>query len=396
MRHNSTLAEALLRDLAGRMESREHVPMDMYMTAVLAVLAYAGPPCVPISDYSEDHRGDFARGKSGRARFWCETWVTSPWRCLRIDVPSVPMGRPFALRPTDAGALPVLHLDRASTRFQEQIRMAIAALGLRSPIGRCVVHVTSSTSSTFIAWREFDSEFDGQAVVDLPGDVDNYAKNALDGLQKAGVLINDKDVETLRSSKALPAEFGDLPTLEDRLLAALRARVSNDSPVADLEAAREMVGVTRAQMATWFPAFPLRREARPNRQRPSTRSPTVPGETMARVKACYDAAVEAKTTGNIVAHIADTLGVHRTTVTRHIRKLGIPLPGRPKTQRVERPQKTDKPAPDPDVIVQAIHHAADGDLSRRGLIAQVARDLRIDRRTVAKHVKALLSQAKKA
>lgn len=339
----STLAETLLRDLAERTDGK--VPIQMYMTAVMAVLAYAGPPCRPIADYSEDFRSTIVRGKSGRAVLYAETWYTAPWRCVRLDIPSVPMGRPIAMLSKDTeNARPVLHLDRASTTFQTRVSLAIAALGLRSPIGRCAVHVTASTAATFLAWRPLDAECDGEPVP-VPGDVDNHAKNALDGLQKARVLADDKDVAVLRSSRATTDDFGPLPTLEARLLALLHERVSNESPVDDLEAAREAAGVTRKQMAQWFPAFPLKRGGKPASARTSAPRPhKAPPKTTPKTKAgtaahkatkadtdaiaqqvreCFNAAADHDKTA---AHVARTLGIHYKTAARHLKLMGLAKP----------------------------------------------------------------------
>ncbi len=314
------MAERIVQLLQDVIARDGPVPLDLYLDAIVAALSFAGPPLQPITDYSEDYQQVLVKSSTGRAMFSAESWVTSPWTCVRIDVPSVPMGRPRAV--TREGRPPAMRLDTASATFQRRLSSALRALDLPKPPGRCVVHTAASGSATVVAWRDLVTDYDGDPP-SLPGDIDNYSKNVLDGLQRGALLANDRAVIRLSGVKASPADIGAVPTLEERLLAAIHTACphAETAPITELEDVRNTVGATRAQMHTWFPSFPAR-PARPQRARKQT--------ARVRVATASKADLEAKRThlyaiadadpDATTAHLARTAGIGRQTATKWLKQ----------------------------------------------------------------------------
>lgn len=318
--------------------NREHVSQDAYVDAVITAIAYAGPPLAPIDWYSENVTETIVKSASGHALFVASSWLTYPWTCVRFDVPSVPMGRPVLI-PTDDGTLPTLRLDHRSATFQRRLTAALQALGVSGPNGRCVVHNASSPTASFIAWRDLDPDVDGDPAT-LPGDVDNYAKNVLDGMQRAGLLRNDRLVARLSAIKATVAEFGTLHTLTERLHAAAlqacpKAAKATES---ELDQVRKTIGATRAQMHAWFPHYPPVRSGRRRSGSSSGSGSRKPGRPkgsrhidprLEQVLALANDDTAQHTVGSIAA---DT-GVNRNTITKWLKQANISLLKRRQAQR---------------------------------------------------------------
>lgn len=233
-------ADALLADLLGQ------------------ILIMEGPPPAPIPDVSQDHRKGIIRSDKGRPICYAEAWATGPWVCLLLEVPSVGMKRPIPLK-NEHGKVIQEVLDSKSQGFQKRVRRACSDLGLAEPHEDTAVFTILGHHRTFIAWR--DREEDETFVADLRFDADNAAKNVLDGLQKAGVLTNDRRVMRLTASKECPEGWVFAPqSLEDRIREeALRLHADGLS----LEAIREQMRLAKAHMARIFPgAYARPRSAR--------------------------------------------------------------------------------------------------------------------------------------
>jgi transposase-like protein len=355
------------------------------MDAVIAALSYAGPPVTPVEGYSEDVTEVIVKAATGRAQFSAASWVTYPWTCVRIDVPSVPMGRPILLPSSEEGSPPTFRLDHQSATFQRRIGAAMRALQITSPTGRCVVHSASSPLSSFIAWRDLDPDLDGDPTA-LPGDVDNYAKNTLDGMQRARVLRNDRVVMRLSSIKTPVSEFGVLPTLDERLLAAAHAALpgAETASVEELDEARRALGTTRAQMHAWFPHYPLKARARRRAEgTPTKGTPAKPRKKKAkdtadssaeyaekRAAVCQLARTE--TPWLSVAEIAATAGVSRNTVAKWLKLEGI-------ARKRTKPKPPPRSAADPEKRALVVSLGADPKLS----VSEIARRAHVHRATAA-------------
>jgi Holliday junction resolvase RusA-like endonuclease len=159
--------------------------------ALEAVLLLEGPPTQPIDNFSEDVTTTIARSNAGRIRFLAHTWQTGPWRCLLLDLAPVPMGRPQLLSDPKTNTHRVT-VDYHSRKMQEQIKFACHSLSLPPPPEPSRVFTAFDRHRTFLAWTAYSLP-----VSTLKGDLDNYAKNALDGLQRARMLRNDKTVASL-------------------------------------------------------------------------------------------------------------------------------------------------------------------------------------------------------
>ncbi len=363
---------------AGNGEQR--ISTETYMDAVIAALSYAGPPVTPVEGYSEGVTEVIVKAATGRAQFSAASWVTYPWTCVRVDVPSVPMGRPILLPSSEEGSPPTFRLDHQSATFQRRIGAAMRALQVTSPIGRCVVHSASSPLASFIAWRDLDPDLDGDPAA-LPGDVDNYAKNTLDGLQRARVLRNDRAVMRLSSIKTPVAEFGVLPSLDERLFAAAHAALPNaeTASVEELDEARRALGTTRAQMHAWFPHYPLKARARrraegtPAKPRKKKAKDTANSSAeYAEKRAAVCQLARAETPWLSVAEIAATAGVSRNTVAKWLKLEGI-------ARKRTKPKPPPKSAADADKQALVVSLGADPKLS----VSEIARRAHVHRATAA-------------
>ena len=311
------MAERITQLLLDAISRNGPVPLDTYLDAIVAALALGGPPLQPVTDYSENYQQVLVRSTTGRAMFSAESWITHPWTCVRIDVPSVPMGRPRAV--TREGKPPAMRLDTPSATFQRRLGSALRALNLPKPPGRCVVHTAASGSATLVAWRELVTDYDGDPP-SLPGDIDNYAKNVLDGLQRGALLSNDRAVIRLSGVKASPTDIGAVPTLDERVLAAIHATCPNaeTATTTQLEDVRNTVGATRAQMHNWFPSFP----ARPQRARKETRKPrkAAASKDDLEAKRTHLYAIADADPDATITHLAKTVGSNRVTVAKWLKQ----------------------------------------------------------------------------
>ena len=234
-------ADALLADLLGQL------------------LLMEGPPPAPIPDVSQDHRKGIIRSDKGRPICYAESWATGPWICLLLEAPSVGMKRPIPITDSATGRIIQEVLDSKSQSFQKRVRRACLDLGLAEPHEDTAVFTILGHHRTFIAWRP--REDDETFVADLRFDADNAAKNVLDGLQKAGVLTNDRRVMRLTASKECPEGWVFAPqSLEDRIREeALRLHADGLS----LEAIQNQMRLAKAHMARLFPgAYARPRSAR--------------------------------------------------------------------------------------------------------------------------------------
>jgi len=234
-------ADALLADLLGQL------------------LLMEGPPPAPIPDVSQDHRKGIIRSDKGRPICYAESWATGPWICLLLEAPSVGMKRPIPIKDSATGRIIQEVLDSKSQSFQKRVRRACLDLGLAEPHEDTAVFTILGHHRTFIAWRP--REDDETFVADLRFDADNAAKNVLDGLQKAGVLTNDRRVMRLTASKECPDGWVFAPQpLEDRIREeALRLHADGLS----LEAIQNQMRLAKAHMARLFPgAYARPRSAR--------------------------------------------------------------------------------------------------------------------------------------
>jgi Holliday junction resolvase RusA-like endonuclease len=178
---------------------------------LLALLDADGPPPAPVPGFSSEANKGIARSPKGRPLFLCESWQTGEWTCLLLDLPPVTMGRPIFL-PNPAGKGPGRTVtDYQSQKFQRRIGAACAAFDLPKPANPCKVVVQCNATRTFVAWRQLPDP-----APDLRGDLDNYAKNILDGLQRCSLLANDRIIADLKVARVFMPE--SQCSLESRLI----------------------------------------------------------------------------------------------------------------------------------------------------------------------------------
>lgn len=183
---------------------------------LLALLDAEGPPPDPLEGFSSPLREAIARSPKGRALYLCHTWETGNWTCLRLDLPPITLGRPvFIPNPAGKGP-PRTVLDYQSAKFQNRIIAGCHALNLPTPPAPCRLCLKLDKGRVFIAWAAMATEL----TCDLQGDLDNYAKNVLDGLQRHGQIANDKQIADLHVTREpMPAVTRTLnDALRDHLL----------------------------------------------------------------------------------------------------------------------------------------------------------------------------------
>ncbi len=222
------------------------------------LLNYEGPPVTPIPDVSEEiSLPKIIRSPKGRPWAVAQTWITGPWRCLLLETASVPMGRPITLK-AEEGKKGRTITDSRSLGFQNRIVMACHQLGISAPIGEGAVHTVLGTHRSFLAWRS--REEDESMNRDLRGDADNFAKNILDGLQRAGVLPNDRGVFRLTATKDLPEGWDRPPVpLEEALRQAALELKAKGTP---FETICVELRLSRAHMGRIFADYDVPRSAR--------------------------------------------------------------------------------------------------------------------------------------
>lgn len=223
------------------------------------LLLSEGPPTTPLPGFSEGDRTDLVRSPKGRPLCLARTWTSGPWRCLVLETPSVPMGRPiFLANKTGQPGPPRTITDSRSQTFQRRIVAACHALQIDQPLGQGAVHAVVGAQRTFLAWRPLAQ---GEDLAQLRGDVDNYAKNLLDGLQQAGPLPNDRGVGRLSVTKLLaqdPDWTAPSASLEDHIRAlAQDRRNKGEHP----EAIRVELRLSRASAQRLIPDYQLPRSS---------------------------------------------------------------------------------------------------------------------------------------
>jgi Holliday junction resolvase RusA-like endonuclease len=187
---------------------------------LLALLDAEGPPAEPVAGFSSEAIEGIARSPKGRPLFLFQSWTTGPWTCLRLDLPPISMGRPITIKnPTGKGPSRTV-LDYQSAKFQNRVVAACQAGGLPRPPSTCRVCIRLDYHCTFVAWAPHASP-----APNLRGDLDNYSKNILDGLQRSGLLVNDRGVADLHVSRDLlpPAARTLSDAQRDHLLAIRKA-----------------------------------------------------------------------------------------------------------------------------------------------------------------------------
>ncbi|AHF94981.1 hypothetical protein OPIT5_00185 (plasmid) [Opitutaceae bacterium TAV5] len=165
---------------------------ELFDRLLASLLDAEGPPNQPLPDISSGLQTVVVRSATGRPLFLAHSWFTLHWTCLLLDIPPVVMGRPTALpSPTGKGP-PRLVTDYQSQKFQNRIGLACKALDLPppQPPSRVCSHI--DPQRTFLAWAPHNG---------IPpwvrGDIDNFAKNVMDGLQKARVVQNDRTIAAI-------------------------------------------------------------------------------------------------------------------------------------------------------------------------------------------------------
>ncbi|WP_415907034.1 hypothetical protein [Oleiharenicola sp. Vm1] len=210
---------------------------DLFERIMQSLLDAEGPPAEPIAGISTAVQTAIARTPKGRPMFLCHTWETGSWTCLLLDLPPVVMGRPVFL-PNPAGrGLPRVVTDYRSQKFQRRIGAACHALGLPPPPEPCRVCSRLSPTRVFLAWAPIEV-----APPALVGDLDNYAKNVLDALQRARIVVNDRTIAAIAFSRAdLPAPA---QTLDQHLLADL-LKVRAEHPKLNRRALAKKAGLSQ-------------------------------------------------------------------------------------------------------------------------------------------------------
>lgn len=209
---------------------------ELFERMLQALLDAEGPPADPIAGVSTEVRTEIARSRTGRPLFLCHTWDTGPWTCILIDIPPVVMGRPVFL-PNPAGrGLPRVVTDYRSQKFQRRVGLACQALKVHPPqLCRIVAHL--HLSRLFLAWAPVVTPPPA-----LSGDLDNYAKNVMDALQRSRLIANDSTIASIGFARVflpLPTE-----TLDDRLLAQL-LEVQSANPKLNRRALAKKAGISQ-------------------------------------------------------------------------------------------------------------------------------------------------------
>jgi Holliday junction resolvase RusA-like endonuclease len=209
---------------------------ELFEDAAQSLLAAEGPPPQPITGISSEVRTAIARTPKGKPLFLCHTWQTGMWTCLMMDLAPVVMGRPVFVRSPNGGYGRVV-TDYQSQKFQRRLAAACIALHVPPPPGPSALCCRLDTGRIFLAWAPLSDDRPA-----LSGDLDNYAKNIMDGLQRAGVVPNDRTIAQLECSRELlPAPSESL----DSHLTDLLLRVQADNPdVTQRELAR-LAGVSQ-------------------------------------------------------------------------------------------------------------------------------------------------------
>lgn len=113
------------------------------------LLTVDGPPVSPLDGFSTDYRQAIARSPKGKPIAIAKTWTTGPWRCVLLDYPSVPMGRPMFVARRRIAAPANKPLARADVlvrtpwktqKAMERIVAACRALEITGPTGEIALH----------------------------------------------------------------------------------------------------------------------------------------------------------------------------------------------------------------------------------------------------------------
>lgn len=213
---------------AAKLNLNEHT-VKLFDELLQRNLDLEGPPSEPIPGISTDYRSAFIRTQPtntrpyGTPNGFARTWLTDTWRCLLLDIPSCAMARPRQIchnriKQQDGTTFnpAIIILDAKSKRFQTQLIAACRCLNLTQTYNEAAISCIIGNNYTFIAWRERQKGETFNAI--LRGDIDNYTKNCLDGLQKARVINNDRGVFRLIATKSLPENWLTPPRAIEQLL----------------------------------------------------------------------------------------------------------------------------------------------------------------------------------
>lgn len=205
---------------------------------LIALLDAEGPPAEPIPGFSTNLVQGLARSPKGRPLYPCASWMTGGWTCLLLDLTPVSMGRPIFLPNPSGKGPPRAVTDYQSQKFQKRVGAACESLNLPALTNPSRLTIRLSGYRTFLAWAPMPAE-DAPA---LRGDLDNFTKNTLDGLQRSGRLKNDRDIARLHVTREHLAP----PThsIDDLLLERLAvARAEN--PQLGQRALAKIVGMSQ-------------------------------------------------------------------------------------------------------------------------------------------------------
>lgn len=271
------------------------------------LLLLEGPPPYPIPDLSTEQVDLLVKTPArGHSILVAHSWVTGPWTCLLLDMPMPSLARPRIVPATEDNPARIV-TDSKSMWAEGRIAYSALAFALNeTPYDQAVVFTRFGTHQTFLAWRP-----PTPAEINNPSirfDVDNALKLCLDGLSRAGVLLNDKGVVRAITSKEMDPGAWDAqtPELQPWLEEQAVLRVQDGE---DLEAVRLDLGLTRKTMKRLFPKAGQGR-------------PAVPADDgSGTVLSLEDLVRLAAESSHSFAHLAKT---HRVKV-RDLRNTGVAL-----------------------------------------------------------------------
>jgi Holliday junction resolvase RusA-like endonuclease len=145
------------------------------------------------------------------------------------------LGRPIFIRNPQTGYGRIA-TDYQSQKLQKRIVSACQALRIPAPPEPSRLALNFSGEAILIAWTADES-----SAPALRGDLDNYTKNIMDGLQRAKMFRNDRHVASFVAARVqLP---GPKLTLEEFLSEQLRAAVK-ESPKASAKSLAPKLGLS--------------------------------------------------------------------------------------------------------------------------------------------------------
>lgn len=216
-----------------------------------SLLEAEGPPPSPIEGISSPVKTAIARTPTGRPLYLCHAWTTADWTCVLLDLAPVVMGRPFFLKNPNGGPGRVV-TDYRSQKFQRRLGAACTALGLPPmPEPSRVCSLLASTR-LFVAWAPIIHYTPPAFTVEQRranrdakrADLDNYAKNVLDALQRVRIASNDRTIASLSFSRVNLPEPTE--TLDQHLLAHL-IQVRTEHPKLNRRILAKRAGISQRE-----------------------------------------------------------------------------------------------------------------------------------------------------